>query len=151
MIRWATFDRRQTTTKVRRSTIDCRRSVAENRVAAVGRLLSNVLRPTITETYQPDQVSVVVQVEIDENVVTTQESAGTTQENTGATQEEDPSAADKILALIKENPGIALGEIAEELGISRDGVKYHIEKLKKSVGLVHEGATKKGRWIVVNT
>ena len=122
-------------------------------------------QPTITETYDPDQVSVVVQVEIDEKAVTTQEGAGTTQENAVTTQENTATTqenavttqedvlgvADKILALIKENPEIALGDIAEKLGISRDGVKYHIEKLKKSVGLVHEGATKKGRWIVVST
>ncbi len=129
-------------------------------------------QPTITETYQPDQVSVTVQVDIDENAATTQESMVTTQESTAntqeststpqeslmspqenvvATQEGFPSVADGILALIKENPEIALGEIAEKLGISRDGVKYHVEKLKKSIGLVHEGATKKGRWVVVNT
>ena len=38
-------------------------------------------QPTITETYQPDQVSVTVQVDIDENATTTQESTTTTQEN----------------------------------------------------------------------
>ena len=37
-------------------------------------------QPSITETYQPDQVSVVVQVEIEKGAVTTQENAVTTQE-----------------------------------------------------------------------
>ena len=134
-------------------------------------------RPTITETYQPDQVSVVVQVEIEEDAATTQESVETTQENAVTTQESvattqevapknvvKPSGdavknavttqenasnvADEILALIREKPEIALAEIAEKIGISRDGVKYHIDRLKKSVGLIHEGATKKGRWII---
>ena len=50
--------------------------------------------PTITETYQPDQTTVTVQVELEEDAATTQkranttqESVGTTQENTGTTQE----------------------------------------------------------------
>lgn len=75
MIRWATFDRRRTTAKVRRPTIDSRQSVVGSRCAAVDCRLLNVLQPTITEAYQPDQVSVVVQVEMDENAVTTQESS----------------------------------------------------------------------------
>ena len=37
--------------------------------------------PTITETYQPDQTTVTVQVELEEDATTTQENAGTTQEN----------------------------------------------------------------------
>ena len=37
--------------------------------------------PTITETYQPDQTTVTVQVELEEDAVTTQENTGTTQEN----------------------------------------------------------------------
>ena len=37
-------------------------------------------QPSVTETYQPDQVSVVVQIEIEKNAATAQESVGTTQE-----------------------------------------------------------------------
>ena len=43
--------------------------------------------PTITETYQPDQTTVTVQVELEEGATTTQESADTTQESVGAPQE----------------------------------------------------------------
>ena len=43
--------------------------------------------PTITETYQPDQTTVTVQVELEEDATTTQESADTTQESVGTTQE----------------------------------------------------------------
>jgi hypothetical protein len=43
--------------------------------------------PTITETYQPDQTTVTVQVELEEGAATTQESADTTQESVGTTQE----------------------------------------------------------------
>ena len=37
--------------------------------------------PTITETYQPDQTTVTVQVELEEDAVTPQENAGATQED----------------------------------------------------------------------
>ena len=43
--------------------------------------------PTITETYQPDQTTVTVQVELEEGAATTQESVDTTQESMGAPQE----------------------------------------------------------------
>ena len=125
-------------------------------------------QPSITETYQPDQTTVTVQVELEEVTATTQENAVTTQENAVATQENAVKNAvttqevatttqenasgmtDLVLALIKETPEISLTEIAEKLGISRDGVKYHVDKLKKSIGLIHDGPTKKGRWIIVN-
>jgi len=95
---------------------------------------------------------------------TTQEDAGTTQETPDTPQEiaaapqETPAppqetalgTTDLVLALINEKPEISLVEIAEKLGISRDGVKYHIDRLKQSVGLIHDGPTKKGRWIVTN-
>jgi len=120
--------------------------------------------PTITETYQPDQTTVTVQVELEEDAATPQENAVATQETPATPQEiaaapqETPAppqetalgTTDLVLALINEKPEISLAEIAEKLGISRDGVKYHIDRLKQSVGLIHDGPTKKGRWIVTN-
>ena len=44
-------------------------------------------QPTITETYQPDQTTVTVQVELEEVTATTQENTVTTQERVGANQE----------------------------------------------------------------
>ena len=85
-----------------------------------------------------------------ENATTTQETSVTTQEVAATTQENASGMTDLVLALIKETPEISLTEIAEKLGISRDGVKYHVNKLKKSIGLIHDGPTKKGRWIIVN-
>ena len=43
--------------------------------------------PTITETYQPDQTTVTVQVELEEDAATPRENADTTQESMGAPQE----------------------------------------------------------------
>ncbi len=37
----------------------------------------------------------------------------------------------KIISLIKANPKITRKELAEKIGITHDGVKYNLEKLKK--------------------
>ena len=84
------------------------------------------------------------------NAVAAQETTVTPQETTDAPQENALGTTDLVLALINEKPEISLVEIAEKLGLSRDGVKYHIDRLKQSVGLIHDGPTKKGRWIVTN-
>ena len=60
-------------------------------------------QPSIMETYQPDQVSVVVQVEIEKGTGTTQENAVTTQESVGTTQEVAPKGAD----VAPKDPGVA--------------------------------------------
>lgn len=49
---------------------------------------------------------------------------------------------------MKETPEIAVKEIADILNISVGGVRYHINKMKKSGIVEHQGATKKGMWIV---
>ena len=85
-----------------------------------------------------------------ETTVTPQETPDAPQETAATTQENALGTTDLVLALINEKPEISLVEIAEKLGISRDGVKYHIDRLKQSVGLIHDGPTKKGRWIVTN-
>ena len=85
-----------------------------------------------------------------ETTATPQETAVAPQETTDAPQENALGTTDLVLALINEKPEISLVEIAEKLGLSRDGVKYHIDRLKQSVGLIHDGPTKKGRWIVTN-
>ena len=50
--------------------------------------------PTITETYQPDQTTVTVQVELEEGATTTQENAGATHEDAVTTQEVAPKASE---------------------------------------------------------
>ena len=162
-------------------------------------------KPTITETYQPDQLSVVVFVETDvaasatqgpatatqevdgvatetgygalksakvapktsnatqetgattqettrETGVTTQE---TTQENTAVAQEtvmapqgKNADVASRIMEMLRLEPEISLSRIADSLGLSREGVRYHINVLKKTMGLRHEGPTKKGYWVI---
>lgn len=53
----------------------------------------------------------------------------------------------KILDIIKDNPYINTKEISEIIGnITPDGVRYHINKLKKSGILERIGADKGGYW-----
>lgn len=80
---------------------------------------------------------------------TTQETGRTTQENDGATQETDATTQEKIVALLREEPEITMRLIAERIGITQDGVKYHIRKLRASGTVRHVGATKAGSWEVL--
>jgi ATP-dependent DNA helicase RecG len=71
----------------------------------------------------------------------------TTQETT---QETTPTPAqNKILLLMKKRPAITRQQLAVALGITDDGVKYHLEKLKLAGMIVREGPTKKGIWKVL--
>ncbi|PIV92300.1 MAG: hypothetical protein COW45_00250, partial [Gallionellales bacterium CG17_big_fil_post_rev_8_21_14_2_50_54_146] len=56
---------------------------------------------------------------------------------------------EKILALLKAHPSITRKELSGKVGISPDGIKYHLEKMK-SAGLIrHVGPTKAGHWEVL--
>lgn len=60
-----------------------------------------------------------------------------------------PETAQSIVEFILENPSITRQELAEMVGLSVDGVKYHLARLKKD-GLVRRvGPARGGRWEVV--
>ncbi len=67
----------------------------------------------------------------------------TTQETTHKTTQE------KILDLIKENPNITQIEMAEKLGLTRDGISYNIKYLKDNGIIERIGSTKKGSWRII--
>jgi len=70
---------------------------------------------------------------------TTQEIEKTTQKTT----------QEMILSLIKTNPAITRKGVAEKTGLTPDGVKYHLDKLREQGVIRHVGATKKGYWEVM--
>lgn len=73
------------------------------------------------------------------------EGAATTQETTRTTQE----TTQKILVILRQNPAAGRREIAAILrGITEDGVKYHLDRLKTE-GLLRVGPTRGGRWEVL--
>lgn len=77
---------------------------------------------------------------------TTQE---TTQETQDTTQEAQDTTQERILALLKAEPTITRRKLAERIGITSDGIKYHLDKLRTSGSIRHVGATKAGRWEVL--
>lgn len=60
----------------------------------------------------------------------------------------DAEMADKIVKIMKEQPAITVKKIAEQLGLSVSGVRYHINKMKKDGIVEHIGASKKGTWLI---
>ncbi len=85
---------------------------------------------------------------------TTQE---TTQETTGETTQEAPQpplltgkSRERILALMRRQPTITTRELAEALGLSVDGVSYHLKKLRADGRIQHRGPTKSGWWEVLS-
>lgn len=89
-----------------------------------------------------------------EPINSTQEIANITQENLNSTQEitndtqEIKSNRERLISLLHENPYLTLAEIAEIIGLTRDGVKKIADKLRAEGILSREGSTKAGKWIV---
>ena len=83
---------------------------------------------------------------------TAQEPSVTTQEITPTTQEIErapTTTRERILALLKSEPRITRRLMAERIGITPSGVKYHLAKLRKAGIIRHVGPTKAGRWEVL--
>ena len=68
----------------------------------------------------------------------------TTQETTQKTTQE------KIIELIKKDSNITQIEMANKLGITRDGVSYNIKILKENGVIERVGSLKKGSWKIIN-
>ena len=73
-------------------------------------------------------------------------SRATTQKTT---QKITQKTTQKIMALIKEDPGITRKRLADMVGISADGIKFNLNKLKKAGLLKRIGPDKGGHWEVV--
>ncbi len=56
----------------------------------------------------------------------------------------------KILEIISENPNLSVKDIASILGLSVDGVRYHINKMKKLGLIEYKGSSKSGQWILID-
>jgi ATP-dependent DNA helicase RecG len=55
----------------------------------------------------------------------------------------------KILELIKEKPRITRKELAEKIGISKDGIKFNLNQLKKQNKIKRVGPDKGGYWEIL--
>ncbi len=81
------------------------------------------------------------------NKKTTQETKTTTQKTRKLFKKDEKIFL--ILKYIKNNPKITRKELAEKIGITPDGVKYNLMKLKNKNIIERVGATKGGRWKIL--
>ena len=81
-----------------------------------------------------------------ENASSTQEVVKSTQENSVSTQE---TTAERIIEEIRKHPFTTRELLAEVIGITPDGIKKQLDKLKKAGKIRYVGATKKGHWEII--
>lgn len=112
--------------------------------------------PTVTKAYGDDSyifdgkfIKVVIPFDRSGFANTTKENPSTTQETTqemkNTTQE---TTQEKIINLLKSNSTLTIRDLATLLKITDNGVKYHLNQLKKKGIIEHHGATKAGYWEV---
>ncbi len=85
----------------------------------------------------------------------TQETKDSTQETKDSTQEIKDSIIkntstnkEKVIFLLRENSKMTLSEVADKLGLTRNGVKKITDKLRRDGLLSRKGPTKSGEWVV---
>ncbi len=72
---------------------------------------------------------------------------GATQETTRETTQERQS--DRIIAALRRDPTLTRIQLSAQIGITADGVKFHLDKLRKNGRIRHIGSTKAGSWEVL--
>lgn len=72
----------------------------------------------------------------------------TTTINSPTTTKGNTPTAEILIREIRKNPRIKLSELALAAGITKDGVRYHIEKMRKEGTLSRQGSAKSGSWIL---
>ena len=98
--------------------------------------------PKIVETAANVTVILYNEKAADGNSQTTEKTTQKTTES--ATQK----TTEKIIRILKDRPYTTAGQLAEELGLTIDGVDYNIRKLKKQGRIVRIGGDKGGHWEV---
>ena len=72
-----------------------------------------------------------------------EENGNTTKETTKETTREI------LLKEIKQHPEVTVRELALLTGLTDDGVRYHMKKMRNEGVLAREGSTKAGKWVVL--
>ena len=119
------------------------RASGNGRRRGSGRATTQETRGTQRETTQEDHYA-------------TQQLAKTTPETGEATQEGGGKAdsmptRDRILSLLRSDPTLTRAALASRIKITPEGVKYHLDKLRKAGHIRHVGPTKKGRWEILES
>jgi len=66
----------------------------------------------------------------------------------GIVPAEKETTQEKIVVLLRTTPRITRKALAQAIGITADGIKYHLDKLKVAGKIRHYSPTKSGRWEV---
>lgn len=85
-------------------------------------------------------------VETTANVTVVLYNGKTAANNAQTTENTTQKTTEKIIRILKERPYATAGKLAEELGLTIDGVDYNIRKLKKQDRIVRIGGDKGGHW-----
>jgi len=56
---------------------------------------------------------------------------------------------EKIIAMIRKTPSVTRFELAQQIGLSPDGIKYHLKRLRDNGKIHHVGPTKAGYWEIL--
>jgi len=62
------------------------------------------------------------------------------------TQKTAQKTTQKIIQIIMKNPHVTRKELADSIGITNDGIKYHLTKMQKKGLLRRIGPDKGGHW-----
>ena len=66
-----------------------------------------------------------------------------------STQETNKSNQEMILDEIRKHPFTTCEQLAKVIGITPDGIKKQLEKMKKAKRIKHVGPTKGGHWEII--
>ena len=69
-----------------------------------------------------------------------------TQESSASTR---MTTAERIIEEIRKHPFTTREQLAEVIGITPDGIKKQLDKLKKTGKIRHVGARKNGHWEII--
>ena len=67
-----------------------------------------------------------------------------------STQETNKSTQEMILEEIRKHPFTTREQLAKVIGITPDGIKKQLDKMKKANLIKHVGPTKGGHWEIIN-
>ena len=108
------------------------------------------VRFPFSETNQPADAAVPGNSTGNSPTATTQKSSATTQntaQKSSATTQKP--ARDRIVDCLKAEPMLTRTALAERVGLSPDGVKYHLQNLKASGVIRRVGSDRAGHWEVL--
>ncbi|MEK6916938.1 MAG: ATP-binding protein [Nanoarchaeota archaeon] len=74
---------------------------------------------------------------------------GSTKKAPESTQKTTQKTTQKILQAIQQNPTITRKELSELMNITEDGIKYHLDKMRKQGIIKRIGPDKGGHWEIV--